>query len=74
MLPAVLNRLFNPRDGGTDGVGLSRMDGSVGIVGGSKSSSSSDRIVGYCRSSSSVSDAKISWDILFLPLLARSLR
>lgn len=46
MLPVVLNRLFNLRDAGADGVGVSGPDKLVGIVGRSKSSSSSDRIVG----------------------------
>jgi len=60
MLPVVLNRLFSLRGGGVDRVGLSGVGKLVGIVGGSKSSSSSDRMVGYCLSSSSVSDMNIS--------------
>lgn len=60
MLPVVLNRFFSLRDAGVDEVGLSDVGKLVGIIGGSKSSSSSDRIVGWCLSSSSVSDVNIS--------------
>ena len=46
MLPVVLNRWLSLRDAGVDGVGLSGVGKLFGIVGGSKSSSSSDRMVG----------------------------
>ena len=46
MLPVVLNRLFNLRGAGVDGVGLGGAGKWVVSVGGSKSSSSSERMVG----------------------------
>lgn len=60
MLPVVLNCRCNLRGAGTEGAGLSGVGKLAGIVGGSKSSSSSDKMVGYCLSSSSVSDMNIS--------------
>jgi len=46
MLPVVLNRRFSLLDAGVDGVGLSGVGKLLGTIGGSKSSSSSDRMVG----------------------------